>query len=170
MSSISTTQVMRARSMPDLRYGSDVASTALLPAASPSEQSTSRAARFFMTFFPAPRSFQPRPQLCRTPDASDIEVLLRGAIVDARYGQRRTTQEASFMSRIAFQWSACALIVAGALAWGGRTAHADRANQQQDQNQDQDGRRTVFVIAMENHNWTQPASTTSPQPDRKSVV
>jgi len=25
-------------------------------------------------------------------------------------------------------------------------------------------RCTVFVIAMENHNWTQPATTLSPQP------
>jgi hypothetical protein len=24
--------------------------------------------------------------------------------------------------------------------------------------------KTVFVIAMENHNWTQPSTTTSPQP------
>jgi len=58
--------------------------------------------------------------------------------------------------------SACAVAAAGALALGGFTAHADRRD---DRHGDRDeGRRTVFVIAMENHNWTQPATTTSPQP------
>ncbi len=57
------------------------------------------------------------------------------------------------------QWLACAVTIAGA-AWGGRTAHADHGKEDRE-----DGRaRTVFVIAMENHNWTQPAGTTSPQP------
>ena len=57
------------------------------------------------------------------------------------------------------------VIAAGcALILGGLTAHADR---QDDQGDHGDGRDTpkVFVIAMENHNWTQPATTTSPTPE-----
>jgi hypothetical protein len=55
------------------------------------------------------------------------------------------------------------LAVASALAWGGFTAHADHGR---DEDRDDHGQRakTVFLIAMENHNWTQPASTLSPQP------
>jgi len=51
-----------------------------------------------------------------------------------------------------------ALAVAGALASGGFRVHAD--------GRDDDRRdvRTVFVIAMENHNWTQPAAQAAPQP------
>jgi len=64
------------------------------------------------------------------------------------------------MMKMTYQWSACALAIAGALTWNGLIAHADD-NQG---NQDQGRKRTVFVIAMENHNWTQPATTTSPQP------
>jgi hypothetical protein len=56
----------------------------------------------------------------------------------------------------------CVLTIAGALAWGGMAAHADDRRGQDDHGE---GRpRTVFVIAMENHNWTQPAATTSPLP------
>jgi hypothetical protein len=57
-----------------------------------------------------------------------------------------------------------AFAVAGALAWGGFTAHAWDAQQNGQGQDDQGGKRpsTVFVIAMENHNWTQPAGT-SPQ-------
>jgi hypothetical protein len=55
-----------------------------------------------------------------------------------------------------------AVAIAGVLAWGGFAAHADRETDRRD-GDDHDGRRKVFVIAMENHNWTQPASVTSPQ-------
>ena len=57
--------------------------------------------------------------------------------------------------------SMCVITIAGALAWSGMTAHADDRQGQDDQGE---GRRTVFVIAMENHNWTQPPTTTSPLP------
>jgi hypothetical protein len=53
------------------------------------------------------------------------------------------------------QLAACAIAVAAAVAVSGRTAHARR---------DDDNRvKQVFVIAMENHNWTQPNPTSSPQ-------
>ena len=64
------------------------------------------------------------------------------------------------MPRLTFRRSVCATIVAGTLAWSGLTAHADR-----DERSDRRGRhgRAVFVVAMENHNWIQPAAVTSPQ-------
>jgi hypothetical protein len=74
------------------------------------------------------------------------------------------------------QLSACALALGCALAWGGLTARADRQGKGDDQGQDnqgqdsqgqdnQDHRRVakVLVIAMENHNWTQPNPASSPQ-------
>jgi hypothetical protein len=61
------------------------------------------------------------------------------------------------------QLSICALAAAGALAWGSLTAHADRREDQQDRGKNKDGVKTVFVIAMENHNWTQPTPGSSPQ-------
>jgi phosphatidylinositol-3-phosphatase len=66
------------------------------------------------------------------------------------------------MMRVNYQSTfACAGATAVALAWGGLAAHAD---QNPGGNLGQhEGRTTVFVIAMENHNWTQPATTTSPQ-------
>ena len=64
--------------------------------------------------------------------------------------------------RMTHRWTTGAVAVAGVLAWGGFTAHADRETDRRD-GDDHDGRRKVFVIAMENHNWTQPASVTSPQ-------
>jgi hypothetical protein len=64
--------------------------------------------------------------------------------------------------RMTDRWTVGALAIAGALAWGGFTAHADREKDRRG-GDDHDGRRKVFVIAMENHNWTQPASVTSPQ-------
>src|SRR5690349_16367308 len=64
------------------------------------------------------------------------------------------------MERFRYHGYACALAAAGALGWGGLTAHADR----DDRGQRHDRRgRTVFVVAMENHNWTQPSAVTSPQ-------
>jgi hypothetical protein len=46
----------------------------------------------------------------------------------------------------------CALAVAVAAGWCGIPVHAD-----------DNGVKKVFVIAMENHNWTQPSTITSPQ-------
>ena len=75
------------------------------------------------------------------------------------------------------QLAACAIAVAAAVAVSGRTAHADR-NYQNNQNgqgnqnnqgnhDDEDNKplKQVFVIAMENHNWTQPGGpgTGNPQ-------
>lgn len=54
-----------------------------------------------------------------------------------------------------FQWAVGALALAGAVGCGCVPVHAD----------DRDGDRgvkKVFVIAMENHNWTQPSSQNSP--------
>jgi phosphatidylinositol-3-phosphatase len=57
------------------------------------------------------------------------------------------------------QRCACGLAVVGAVALGGFTAQAQRHH-----GHDEDGRLgTIFVIAMENHNWTQPAGQASPQ-------
>ena len=54
--------------------------------------------------------------------------------------------------------TAGALAIAATAGLGTLRAHDDR-----DHGRD-DSVRKVFVIAMENHNWTQPASQTSPQP------
>jgi hypothetical protein len=64
-----------------------------------------------------------------------------------------------------YQWSICALTLAGALAGGSFAVHADgRDDKQKDGHDDDRGVKTVFVVAMENHNWTQPASQASPLP------
>ena len=65
--------------------------------------------------------------------------------------------------RINYQASACVLAVAGALAWDGRTAYADHDRDHGHGRRHGRGSRTVFVVAMENHNWTQPPTMTSPQ-------
>ena len=57
------------------------------------------------------------------------------------------------MSHRKYQGVMCALAAAGTLGWGAFLVHADG---------DSNGRK-VFVVAMENHNWTQPTSVTSPQ-------
>jgi hypothetical protein len=66
------------------------------------------------------------------------------------------------MSQKKPQVVACSVAVATALALAGLTAHAD---QHGDDRNDRDGNRPkkVFVIAMENHNWTQPNPASSPQ-------
>ncbi|MDE3156803.1 MAG: phosphoesterase [Acidobacteriota bacterium] len=65
------------------------------------------------------------------------------------------------MLRKSYGLIAGVVAVAGVLVWGGRTVRADRGSD----GHDEGGRlKTVFVIALENHNWTQPASQTSPQP------
>ncbi|AMN44524.1 alkaline phosphatase family protein [Rhodoplanes sp. Z2-YC6860] len=48
-----------------------------------------------------------------------------------------------------FRWTVSALALAGAVGLGSFPAHADTI-------------KKVFVIAMENHNWTQPSTQTSP--------
>ncbi len=69
------------------------------------------------------------------------------------------------MFQMKHQVSACALAVASAVTWGSFTAHADRKDDRKDPNDRQEHRaRKVFVVAMENHNWTQPSTVTSPQP------
>jgi phosphatidylinositol-3-phosphatase len=55
-----------------------------------------------------------------------------------------------------FQRAMCALALAGAVGSASSAVRAD--------DRDDDHRvKRVFVIAMENHNWTQPSSQTSPQ-------
>src|SRR5215471_11606548 len=54
-----------------------------------------------------------------------------------------------------FQWAMCTLVLAGVV--GSFPARAD------DRDDDDHHVKTVFVIAMENHNWTQPNSQTNPQ-------
>src|ERR1700738_2779895 len=65
------------------------------------------------------------------------------------------------MSQKKQQVVACSVAVATALALGGLTVRADD-NADRD---DRDGKRPkkVFVIAMENPNWTQPNSASNPQ-------
>src|SRR4029077_4358114 len=65
------------------------------------------------------------------------------------------------MSQQKQQVVACSVAVATALALGGLTAHADRHADRDER----DGNRpkNVFVIAMENHNWTQPNTASNPQ-------
>ena len=64
------------------------------------------------------------------------------------------------MIRRKFQWTVFALALTGAVAAGNFPVRADDGD-----NGGGDDRRikTVFVIAMENHNWTQPAGQTNPQ-------
>ena len=49
-----------------------------------------------------------------------------------------------------FQWAMCALALTGAVGCGSFPVQAGTV-------------KKVFVIAMENHNWTQPSSQTNPQ-------
>jgi hypothetical protein len=66
------------------------------------------------------------------------------------------------MFQMRHQLSACALALVSALTWGGFIANADRRRDDRDDRNDQRARK-VFVIAMENHNWTQPNPTSNPQ-------
>src|SRR5579862_5440543 len=76
---------------------------------------------------------------------------------------RRKTRRDVLMLQMRHQVAACALVLGGALASGGFTVHADRWRGGDHDHGRSDPRvKTVFVIAMENHNWTQPAGT-SPQ-------
>jgi hypothetical protein len=67
------------------------------------------------------------------------------------------------MLQMKHQWYACALALASALTWGGLTAQAGHPRDDRDDRHDKPSKK-VFVIAMENHNWTQPGATTSPAP------
>ena len=62
------------------------------------------------------------------------------------------------MFQATYRVSVCAVALVSALAWFGFTARADERNDQTDR-----GARKVFIVAMENHNWTQPSTTTNPQ-------
>ena len=55
------------------------------------------------------------------------------------------------------QWTAPVVALAAAVALSGFTAHAQFRRRHEDSRLG-----TIFVIAMENHNWTQPAAQTSP--------
>ena len=59
--------------------------------------------------------------------------------------------------------SVCGIALVCAMTWGGLSARADHRSDGRDDRGDRRDRK-VFVVAMENHNWTQPASTTNPQP------
>jgi hypothetical protein len=97
------------------------------------------------------------------PYTSDTVSLSPSAIFVCASTRCVGVEEVSLMSRVKYQASACAVAVAGAVAVG--SLHA-RANGHDDHDNDRNGRiKTVFVIAMENHNWTQPSTTTSPQPE-----
>src|SRR5579862_3575160 len=56
-----------------------------------------------------------------------------------------------------YQRTVWALALAGAVGCGTFSVHAD------DDGYGGQGVKKVFVIAMENHNWTQPSTQTSPQ-------
>src|ERR1700710_818168 len=63
-----------------------------------------------------------------------------------------------------FQRAVCALALAGAVGCGSFPALADDHDNDRDNDRDNGHRvKTVFVIAMENHNWTQPGTQTNPQ-------
>ena len=69
------------------------------------------------------------------------------------------------MLKMKYQLSVCALALSGAVSWGGFAAHAeDRKGDRDDDRNEGRHVKKVFVIAMENHNWTQPSTQTSPQP------
>ena len=68
------------------------------------------------------------------------------------------------MFRQKYRWSVTALALAGALAWGGYGVHAEHGDDDRKDRTTTARVKTVFVVAMENHNWTQPGSITNPQP------
>ena len=63
------------------------------------------------------------------------------------------------MLKMRYPLSASVVAVTALIAWGGLSAHADERPERWDARPV----KKVFVIAMENHNWTQPASQSSPQ-------
>src|SRR6185295_7414127 len=67
-----------------------------------------------------------------------------------------------FLSK--YQQSVCAAAVASAVACAGLALHAKGRDDDRTEQRDDDSRvKTVFVVAMENHNWTQAAGVTNPQ-------
>lgn len=68
------------------------------------------------------------------------------------------------MSHMTLRMSVCALAVGAVLAGRGYATHAQDRDDRDDRNEE-GGRRVkkVFVVAMENHNWTQPNPLSSPQ-------
>jgi phosphatidylinositol-3-phosphatase len=66
------------------------------------------------------------------------------------------------MFQMQHQLSACALALVCPLTLGGLAAHADRGRDTRDDRSDRRA-RTVFVVAMENHNWTQPNPASNPE-------
>jgi hypothetical protein len=62
-----------------------------------------------------------------------------------------------------FQRAVCALALAGAVGAGSFPVHADDRDHDHERDDDRRRVKTVFVIAMENHNWTQPGTQASPQ-------
>ena len=63
-----------------------------------------------------------------------------------------------------FQRAVWAMALVGAVGFGTLSVHADDDGYGgHDSGYDSQGVKKVFVIAMENHNWTQPSSQTSPQ-------
>lgn len=77
-----------------------------------------------------------------------IDEILTCDLPEARADGAREEEIVMFHPK--FQCAMCALAVAGAVGYGSFPAHADVI-------------KKVFVIALENHNWTQPSSVTSPQ-------
>jgi hypothetical protein len=77
----------------------------------------------------------------------------------AMRGHNGAYEEKMFHSR--FQRTVCALALAGAVGCGSFAARAE--DRDHDRDDDDHHVKTVFVVAMENHNWTQPGSQASPQ-------
>src|SRR6516225_3951492 len=67
-----------------------------------------------------------------------------------RFLRASDIEEAKTMFHPRFQWAMCALALTGAVGCGSFPVQAGTV-------------KKVFVIAMENHNWTQPSSQTNPQ-------
>ena len=63
------------------------------------------------------------------------------------------------------QLTTCVFALVSAMTWGGFIAHADHKRDDPDDRHDQRSRK-VFVIAMENHNWTQPGGPGAGNPQQ----
>jgi phosphatidylinositol-3-phosphatase len=94
---------------------------------------------------------------------ADIALLRRPAIFDGRPVHDTPLIRRSLMLKPRYLWSVCALTLAGALTSGAFAVHADGRNDEREGRGDEAHVKTVFVVAMENHNWTQPGTITSPQ-------
>jgi hypothetical protein len=74
------------------------------------------------------------------------------------------------MSHMKRRLSVCVLAVGTVLAVRGYATHAQDRQDRDDRDSDDHRVRKVFVVAMENHNWTQPSSLSSPQQIFKNVA